>query len=127
MQFFYNREVVVGKSDDGKTDIKETRRDSFNPELVIRSYEHQKGKLLILLADGHEETQEIPVTNKSGKITGYQKQRNWMQSEIYLNEEDTKRYREYFDIEPHVILQNEQTINTLEAVKNLSESETVEA
>ncbi len=105
MQFFYDREEVVGKSEDKTTDLTETRKDSFNPEMVIRSYEYVKGKITIILSDGHEEAQEVPQMNSKRQITGYKRERSWVTSQIFLNENDTKRYREYFDIEPHMLLQ----------------------
>lgn len=110
MQFFYDREVVVGKSEDGTTDLKETRRDSFNPDCVIRSYEFDKGKIAIFLNDGHEEAEEVPVMSNSGKVINTKRERNWVVSRILLNEQDTKRYRKYFDIEPMMLLNNESIL-----------------
>lgn len=126
MQFFYEREVIVGKSEDGTTDLKETRKDSFNPEHVVRSYEYEKGRIYLMLNDGHEESKEIPIINKRKQITGYKKERQWVVSEILLNEADTKKYRAFFDIEPHMLLQNDQVLNTLEAVKTMNEPSTTE-
>jgi hypothetical protein len=91
-QFFYSREMEVGKNEDGTSKV-EVFTDSFNVDKVIRSYEYEKGKILVLLDDGHEDSDYKQVPKPNGKGFEIKKERQWKQSEIYLNEEDTKRFR----------------------------------
>ena len=91
-QFFYSREMEVGKNEDGSSKV-EVFTDSFNVNKVIRSYEYEKGKILILLDDGHEDSDYKQVPKQNGKGVEIKKERQWKQSEIYLNETDTTRFR----------------------------------
>jgi hypothetical protein len=62
-------------------------------EKVVRSVGIEDGRVLILLDDLHERTQEVPdVDVRTNKIKGVKKQRNTFQSEIYLEPEDAKRF-----------------------------------
>lgn len=67
-------------------------RDSITLSKVIRSIELEDGKFLILLDDLHKRAVEVPVTNKQGKQTATRFVEQTMQSEIYLNAEDSERY-----------------------------------
>lgn len=90
-QFFYTRkEPILAKEGEPQTFKEYT--DSFNINKVIRSVEMEDKRLLILLDDIHERLQEMPIRNKSGKIT-YEMRRNVFQSEIYLEKEDAERFR----------------------------------
>jgi hypothetical protein len=92
-QFFYSRRQPLPPKQ-GETEIQwETFTDSFNLAMVIRSYEYEKGKLYVLLNDGHEQADDVQATDAKGKPV-IQRKRNWVCSEIYLNEEDTIRFRE---------------------------------
>lgn len=86
-QFFYTR-----KNGD------QTFVDSFNTSLVIRSYEYERDKLLVLLSDGHEESREVPDYSNSGKTKGTKRERQWIASEIYLDGDDVRRFREVLSI-----------------------------
>lgn len=81
-QFFYTRKV-------GDSSFK----DSFNINMVIRSYEYEKDKLFVLLSDGHEESREVPDMSNTGKQKGTKRERQWIASEIYLEGEDVVRFR----------------------------------
>lgn len=67
-------------------------RDSITLSKVIRSIELEDGKFLILLDDLHKRAVEVPVTNKQGKQTATRLVEQTMQSEIYLNSEDSERF-----------------------------------
>lgn len=92
-QFFYSvREPLQPKA--GDTEIKwETYIHSFNTDCIIRSTEYEKGKVAILLNDGHEEAQDHPVKKDNGK-TEMKRERVWLVSQIYLNAADTTRFRQ---------------------------------
>ena len=92
-QFFYSvREPLPPKP--GDTDIQwVTYIHSFNKDAVVRSIEYEKGKVAILLNDGHEEAQDRQVKTASGKVE-MKRERMWVVSQIYLNEVDTARFRE---------------------------------
>lgn len=69
--------------------------DAINLQKVIRAITIESGEVLVLLDDIHNRTSEVPVTNKSGKITGMKNSTVTVQSEIYLSkEEDIKRFYE---------------------------------
>ena len=90
--FFYQRRQPL-QPKQGDTDIQwETYIDSFNLNKVIRSYEYEKGKLYVLLDDGHEQAEDVPTVDSKGK-TVMQRKRNWVSSEIYLSEQDTIKFR----------------------------------
>lgn len=96
-QFFYKR-VTYGPKKEGEEKPDEiVWEDSFNMNKVIRSMSF-KDDLVILLDDGHEASEEVPVKNKRGGID-YQRQRMWVQSEIHLKDpEDMKRYKELSEV-----------------------------
>lgn len=92
MQFFYERRQPV-QPKAGDTEVTfESFTDSFNMNMVIRTFEYEKGKIFVLLNDGHEESKEYEAPDSKGKME-VKRMRQWLASEIYLNEEDTKRYR----------------------------------
>lgn len=96
-QFFYKR-ITYGPKKEGEEKPEEfVWTDSFNLDKVIRSMEF-KGEVVVLLDDGHDMTEEVPVKNKMGKVE-YQRQKIWAQSEIHLKDpEDIKRFREVSEI-----------------------------
>ncbi len=96
-QFYYSRvekNPVPSKEGNVQEDIIFT--DSFNTDFVIRSVELEDKRRLVLLNDIHERLEKIPQFNsKKDKITGYTKERNVFQSEIYLSEDDSKKFQEF--------------------------------
>lgn len=88
-------EVVPNKFE---TEVK-VYEDNFNLSKVIRSHTVKEGQVVVLLDDGHEETQKTPVLknpSKKGPITKSdiveEKSRVWVQSEILLTGDDVSRY-----------------------------------
>ena len=95
VQFFYDRKEPRSPKD-GDTEIQwVVFQDSFNPEKVVRSYEYEEGKIIVMLDDGHEEARDIPTKDEKGRPI-QKRERQWVVSEIYLNEADTIRFRETF-------------------------------
>ena len=95
-QFFYDRREPQAPKE-GETEITwVTFRDSFNVDKVVRTVEYEKGKLVVVLDDGHEEARDIEARDEKGRpIT--RRERQWMLTQIYLNEEDTVKYWKMFD------------------------------
>ena len=80
--FFYTREV------DGKI-----YTDSFNLDKVIRSVQVDDNKVLVLLDDAHDRSEDVPdVDPKTGKQRGIKRQRNTYSTEISLVDEDVTRF-----------------------------------
>ena len=65
-----------------------TFKASFNIEKCIRSIGLDDGRVLVLLDDIHQRPQQVEIRNKAGKVTGYKREMNVFQSEIYLSEKD---------------------------------------
>lgn len=81
--FFYTR-----KSADGKV-----YTDSFNLNKVIRSVQMEDDRVLVLLDDMHERSENVPdVDPKTGKQKGIKRERNTYQTEIGLTGEDMIRF-----------------------------------
>jgi hypothetical protein len=78
--FFYTRNV------DGKI-----YTDSFNINKVIRSVQMDDNKVLVLLDDLHERSEEVPDV-KNGKVVGSKRERHTFQTEINLLDEDAIRF-----------------------------------
>lgn len=85
----------------GKFETEEVwKTDFINLDLFIRTHELDNGNVIVLLADGHDEEQRVPVglkNPKKGMVPGNiveQKQTLWVQSEIVLekSEEIAKLY-----------------------------------
>ena len=80
--FFYTREV------DGKI-----YTDSFNLNKVIRSVQMDDNKVLVLLDDAHDRSEDVPdIDPKTGKQRGIKRQRNTYSTEISLVDEDVTRF-----------------------------------
>jgi hypothetical protein len=80
--FFYTREV------DGKI-----YTDSFNLNKVIRSMQVDDNKVILVLDDLHERSENVPdVDPKTGKVRGQKRERNTFQTEITLTGEDVTRF-----------------------------------
>ena len=80
--FFYTREV------DGKI-----YTDSFNINKVVRSVQIDDNKVLVLLDDTHDRSEDVPdVDPKTGKTKGVKRQRNTYSTEISLFDEDVTRF-----------------------------------
>ena len=112
--FAYNRRDVILKLDEQnnpipildenqvaipnqfeKTEI--VRRDVMNLDFFIRAYRKTDDHLIILLNDGHEATEKVPVliNPKKGPVEGNikeEKNRVWLQSEIILTGDDIERF-----------------------------------
>ena len=96
-QFFYTRREVSGGTPEAP-EYKEFR-DSFNVNKVIRSITLEDGRILVLFDDMHERAQEVPdVDPKTKKMKGMKRERNIYQTEIFLDEDDAKRFFELVSI-----------------------------
>lgn len=101
-QFYYIRkELIDGTSGDPK--FREFI-DGFNINKVIRSIQMEDGRLIILLDDIHERSQEVPAFNpKTGKQTGFKRERGTFQTEVYLEGDDIERFRQLTGIDSTLI------------------------
>mgnify|MGYP003334151281 FL=1 len=80
--FFYTRNV------DGKI-----YTDSFNLNKVVRSMQIEDEKIILVLDDLHERSEQVPdVDPKNGRVRGQKRERNTYQTEITLTGEDVKRF-----------------------------------
>lgn len=80
--FFYTRNV------DGKV-----YTDSFNLNKVIRSVQMDDDRILVLIDDMHERSENVPdIDPKTGKMKGQKRERNTYQTEIGLTGEDMIRF-----------------------------------
>jgi hypothetical protein len=96
-QFFYTRKEISGGTPEAP-EYKEFR-DSFNVNKVIRSITLEDGRILVLFDDMHERAQEVPdVDPKTKKMKGMKRERNIYQTEIFLDEDDAKRFFELVSI-----------------------------
>jgi hypothetical protein len=92
-QFFYTR-TEKAKTPDGED---KHFTDSFDMNLVIRTYD-DGDKLIVLLNDGHEEAEEVPLMEKGipvmkgGKMVT-KRERQWKQSHIFLTGNDIEAFR----------------------------------
>ena len=81
--FFYTRNTEDGK----------IFTDSFNLDKVIRSVQVDDNKVLVLLDDAHDRSEDVPdVDPKTGKQRGVKRQRNTYSTEISLVDEDVTRF-----------------------------------
>ena len=78
--FFYTREV------DGKI-----YTDSFNLNKVVRSMQIDENKVILVLDDIHERSEQVPDV-KNGKVVGSKRERNTFQTEITLSGNDIERF-----------------------------------
>ena len=80
--FFYTRNV------DGKI-----YTDSFNLNKVVRSMQVEDEKVILVLDDLHERSEQVPDINpKNGTVRGQKRERHTYQTEITLTGEDVKRF-----------------------------------
>ena len=92
-QFFYTRKELVSGTPENP-EFKEYR-DSFNVDKVIRTLTVDDGRLLVLMDDLHERSQEVPeIDVRTNKVKAIKRQRNTFQSEIYLDPADAIRFYE---------------------------------
>jgi hypothetical protein len=92
-QFFYTRkEPRMPQSGDTGL-VYNSFIDSFNMDCVVRSYEYERNKVLVMLNDGHEESREVENTAPPKKGTAPERRRVWVVSEIYLEGNDVTRFR----------------------------------
>lgn len=78
--FFYTRKV-----DD------KIYTDCFNLNKVIRSMQVDDNKVILVLDDIHERSENVPDV-KNGKVIGQKRERNVFQTEISLFDEDAIRF-----------------------------------
>ena len=78
--FFYTRKV-----DD------KIYTDCFNLNKVIRSMQVDDNKVILVLDDIHERSENVPDV-KNGKVVGSKRERNVFQTEISLFDEDAIRF-----------------------------------
>jgi len=96
-QFFYTRKEI--KSGTPENPVYNEFRDSFSLDKVVRSLTIEDERVLVLLDDIHERSQEVPdIDPRTGKPKGVKRQKNTFQSEIYLDPEDAKRFFELTSI-----------------------------
>jgi len=65
--------------------------DCLNLNKVIRSVQVDDDKVLVLLDDAHERSEEVPDV-KNGKVVGSKRERHTYQTEIRLTGEDITRF-----------------------------------
>ena len=81
--FFYTR----------KTEDDKVYKDSFNLNKVVRSVQVDDNKVLVLLDDTHDRSEDVPdIDPKTGKSKGVKRQRNTYSTEISLFDEDVTRF-----------------------------------
>lgn len=106
-QFFYTIEATPnGIVKEGEEQEIVNLVGSFNMDKVIRTLEYDKDKLMILLDDFHPEFRDvrIPLYGKNNKSNGgfkIEHREITVCSEIMLNEEDSKRYRELTEVKQY--------------------------
>jgi hypothetical protein len=71
---------------------------SFNVECVVRTAEYEPGRLIVLLNDFHEEISKKPKqSGKNGNVV-METVRETIASQIFMNEADSIRYRDMFEV-----------------------------
>lgn len=111
--FKYSREVEVVKKDEKGNKVplivegvpvegkfekeKVIVNDTLNTDEVLRSVAYDEDSILVILKDGHEESQVQPKLKnpKHGPIASNiieNRQRVWVQSEIILKGKDVERF-----------------------------------
>lgn len=91
-QFAYSKIVKI-QGENGEP-VETAVKESLNLNKVIRSIAKPDGTLMVIMDDGYEISEEVPVRNKKGTVE-LQRQRNRYQSEIPLNKEDSLRFLEH--------------------------------
>lgn len=99
-QFYYTRKEVE-KSKDPESSAMEIVEyiDSFSLDLVTRTLALADGRRIVLLNDFHEEIVERPITNKRGEVIRYEKRKEIVHSEIYLEPNDAETYMKLTNVE----------------------------
>lgn len=103
-QFFYTAEIQQPPKEGEETGEVLKMKASFNVNKVIRSMETKPGCLMLLLDDFHlADWQPVRMAkfNGKGQPTGaysIEYKESTQCSEIELNEEDSKRYQELFEM-----------------------------
>jgi hypothetical protein len=93
--FFYKRKEISG----GTPEAPEYKEyvDGFNLNKVIRAVTLEDKRMIVLLDDIHERSQEVPdVDVRTNKVKGTKRQRDVFQTEIYLTKEDAERFYKLF-------------------------------
>ena len=81
--FFYTREVDNGK----------IYTDSFNLNKVVRSMQIEDEKVILVLDDIHERSENVPdIDPKTRAVKGQKRERNTFQTEITLTGADVARF-----------------------------------
>lgn len=94
MLFYYKRTFKTRTGED------KTVEDCFNVDTVIRGVQMNDDEFVVLLNDGHETSVEVhpEIVRDGKKVKDAVKQRQWIMSEIYLNNEDAARFRKLLEI-----------------------------
>lgn len=103
--FWYRKFVKIEKKmePDGKAGFREVEPEReevvwecFNLDCVVRGIWHTDNLFMVLLNDGHEQSQDakVPILDKNGKVKGVEvkRVRDWFYSQIELNREDALRF-----------------------------------
>jgi hypothetical protein len=89
--FWYVKKEPIAVQVEGQETKYKEYRDGFSIDKIIRVITLDDTRTLVLLNDIHNRQQEVPVTNKQGKVTAYKRETITVQSEIYLEKEDADR------------------------------------
>lgn len=93
-QFFYTVKIQDPKvQEEALIDIMQ----SVNVDMISRATEFAPGQLVLAMSDWHKSLQQVKIELKNG---GYRVEPREVDvcSEIMLSEEDSKRFRELFEI-----------------------------
>ncbi len=85
-QFYYTTKVLVNGTEAAPKF--EEYEESFNVLQITRTRKLPDGRVIVLLNDVHQRLEEVPILNKSGKMTAVRKENVTYQSEILLSKED---------------------------------------
>lgn len=96
-QFFYTRKEL--KSGTPENPVYNEFKDSFNINKVVRTAALEDGRLLVLLDDLHERAHIVDdIDPKTGRIKGQKRQKDPMQTQVFLEPEDALRFQEVTNV-----------------------------
>ena len=108
--FFYKRQEktkVKLEYAEGQTGPSEREEiidywDCLNVDTIVRGMAQKDGSLILLLNDGHEQSQDqrVPILAKDGHTPkGYEikRVRDWYYSQVILVKEDAERFRAIYE------------------------------
>lgn len=77
----------------GQNQFKETENKGWvNLSQVVEALPYDTGKLVLIMNDWHEHTFEQPKMSNKGHVIGTQRSKQMICSEIFLSEEDSKKF-----------------------------------